>query len=334
MSLFEYLNTESKQHSIRRLGKKKGKYLQSTTRRVTEEINSLISQLSNQVENNTTISYVPDNIQRKTQERVHKATLLEKGGIALSKSQRGLARWGAQTQSEGMSSPPLYTAQFDIEADLGLNTGYYILTEGVLENNPIFEQNPLVPHLRISPGTYWLVPWGVVDQDFGKEKQGFGSDRPESYLSNARSVEEWTARLSATEIKQRRQFRKMKEKGNKSSDRVKSTSFYEKVMQFFTRKQENGNSGTELGGKRNSGETTKERTTTDEEASGSDLPHEKDRIVKGRKYWPADPVVLIVSTEGVVSVDSHVLHCAWWNRGEREGLGLGLGGRHRDGSGS
>jgi hypothetical protein len=38
------------------------------------------------------------------------------------------------------------------------------------------------------------------------------------------------------------------------------------------------------------------------------------REVRGRQFWPSDPVLVRVDSEGQVTVLSHVEDCAWWTR--------------------
>jgi hypothetical protein len=37
------------------------------------------------------------------------------------------------------------------------------------------------------------------------------------------------------------------------------------------------------------------------------------RIVKGRKYWPSDPIVIRISEDNSILIESECLQCAWWN---------------------
>lgn len=38
------------------------------------------------------------------------------------------------------------------------------------------------------------------------------------------------------------------------------------------------------------------------------------RIIKGRMYWPSDPIPIKLEADGQIIIRSHVLNCAWWNR--------------------
>ncbi len=38
------------------------------------------------------------------------------------------------------------------------------------------------------------------------------------------------------------------------------------------------------------------------------------RIIKGRMYWPSDPIPVTLRADGRIIIRSHVLNCAWWNR--------------------
>ena len=40
----------------------------------------------------------------------------------------------------------------------------------------------------------------------------------------------------------------------------------------------------------------------------------KPRVIKGRKLWPSDPLILEIQQNGKVSIISSVLKCAWWSR--------------------
>lgn len=40
----------------------------------------------------------------------------------------------------------------------------------------------------------------------------------------------------------------------------------------------------------------------------------KDRIIKGRKFWPSDPIVIEVLSNGEIVIKSSVLKCAHWDR--------------------
>ena len=40
----------------------------------------------------------------------------------------------------------------------------------------------------------------------------------------------------------------------------------------------------------------------------------KPRLIKGRKLWPSDPLILEIHPNGKVSIISSVLKCAWWSR--------------------
>ena len=42
--------------------------------------------------------------------------------------------------------------------------------------------------------------------------------------------------------------------------------------------------------------------------------HKNDRHIKGRKYWPSDPILVTVHHDGSFNIDSTVLNCAWWDR--------------------
>ena len=50
-------------------------------------------------------------------------------------------------------------------------------------------------------------------------------------------------------------------------------------------------------------------TTTDSKSK-----HKNDRLIKGRKYWPSDPILITIHHDGSFNVDSTVLNCAWWDR--------------------
>lgn len=38
-----------------------------------------------------------------------------------------------------------------------------------------------------------------------------------------------------------------------------------------------------------------------------------DKIVKGRKYWPSDPISVVVREDMTYSIETQILHCAWWS---------------------
>jgi hypothetical protein len=46
----------------------------------------------------------------------------------------------------------------------------------------------------------------------------------------------------------------------------------------------------------------------------SKKPLIKDRVIKGRKLWPSDPIIIEVLTSGEIILVSSILHCAHWDR--------------------
>ena len=39
-----------------------------------------------------------------------------------------------------------------------------------------------------------------------------------------------------------------------------------------------------------------------------------NRHVKGKKYWPSDPISIIVKDDMTYSIESQIIHCAWWSK--------------------
>lgn len=46
----------------------------------------------------------------------------------------------------------------------------------------------------------------------------------------------------------------------------------------------------------------------------SKKPYIRHRLIKGRKYWPSDPIIIEVLSSGEIAVVSSVLQCAHWDR--------------------
>ena len=67
----------------------------------------------------------------------------------------------------------------------------------------------------------------------------------------------------------------------------------------------------------------KEKRLRYTESKGGPSPSEEysrnePRVVNGREMWPSDPLILEVTAEGEILLQSTVLKCAWWSRGESE----------------
>jgi hypothetical protein len=67
----------------------------------------------------------------------------------------------------------------------------------------------------------------------------------------------------------------------------------------------------------------KEKRLRFTESKSSSSPREEygrtePRMVSGREMWPSDPLILEVTTEGEVLLQSKVMKCAWWSRTESE----------------
>lgn len=56
------------------------------------------------------------------------------------------------------------------------------------------------------------------------------------------------------------------------------------------------------------------RTNTAWRESERESRTARGRQVRGRVFWPSDPVLVRVSPSGEVSVESQVVDCAWWSR--------------------
>jgi hypothetical protein len=67
----------------------------------------------------------------------------------------------------------------------------------------------------------------------------------------------------------------------------------------------------------------KEKRLRFTESGGSPSPREEyrrtePRVVNGREMWPSDPLILEVTSEGEILLQSTVIKCAWWSRTESE----------------
>ena len=66
--------------------------------------------------------------------------------------------------------------------------------------------------------------------------------------------------------------------------------------------------------------------------SNSKWKHEQKtpygRVVQGRRYWPSDPIVVVVQADGTHYVQSQVMHCNYWNRVQLTNHSLADSGNH------
>ena len=60
---------------------------------------------------------------------------------------------------------------------------------------------------------------------------------------------------------------------------------------------------------------TLNNTTTTNNTTNTTITNKRDRpkSVKGRKYWPSDPIVVHVHSNGSITYDNIILRCRWWH---------------------
>ena len=217
--------------------------------------------------------------------------------VPASYAQMGLGRWGS---GQNPANPQIFSAavRVGVSTDENNNIGNNSYIEKVeIDGGNVSEasnnqRNSTNIHdisniIYLSPGIYYIIAWSKVDPSWGTENQGLGSTNPESYLANGRTNIEWISKQPENESKK---------------------NFAKKRNNFFSSNNDYYNSSSNNNNINNY--NTHEKTVDAKE----EYERMRGRIVKGRKLWPSDPIIILIKKNGEIILLSSVKKCAWWDR--------------------